>query len=65
MSPTVLRHLTWSRVGVAVSVALIAFGTVVALLPRHHAAAGPILMPVPDGRQGDRFSDLRCPGAGG
>jgi hypothetical protein len=58
MSSTVLRHLTWSRVGVAVSVALIAFGAVVALLPRHHAAAGPILMHVPDGRQGNRFSDL-------
>ncbi len=58
MSPAVLRHLTWSRVGVAVSVALIAFGAVVALLPRHHAVAGPILMPIPGGRQGNRLSDL-------
>ena len=58
MSPAVLRHLTWSRVGVAVSVALIAFGAVVALLPRHHAAAGPLLVPVAGGRQGNRLSDL-------
>ena len=35
------RRLTWSRVGVTICVALIAFGAVVALLPRHvRPAAG-------------------------
>ena len=36
MSPALLRHLTWSRVGVAMCVGLIVFGAVVALLPHHH-----------------------------
>ena len=36
------RRFTWSRVGVTICVALIAFGAVTALLPRH---AGP--RPVP------------------
>ncbi len=38
MRGAALRHLTWSRVGVAISVALIAFGAIVAILPHHRDA---------------------------
>ena len=58
MSPDSWPHLTWSRVGVALSVALIAFGAVDALLPYHHAGAGPTLMSVPGAMSGDRVANL-------
>jgi hypothetical protein len=58
MSPAGLRHLTWSRVGVAVCVGLIAFGALVALLP-HHRNAVPLPMSLPRGTAGDRLSNLR------
>ena len=58
MRPAMLRHLTWSRVGVAVCVGLIAFGAVVALLP-HDPAAGPALL-IPLGREGDQVANLRA-----
>ena len=57
MSPATRRHLMWSRVGVALSVGLIAFGAVVALPSHHHAGAGPALMPVP-GAMAGRVANL-------
>ena len=45
------RRLTWSRVAVAICVALIAFGAVTALLPRH-AGSRPTATPVPNARAG-------------
>ena len=65
MSPATLRHLTWSRVGVAVCVGLIAFGAVVALLPHHHHGRARRRCPFPEGQQDDRVANLPCPGAGG
>jgi len=59
VSPARLRHLTRSRVGVAVCVGLIAYGAVVALLP-HHAGVGPSLVPVLRGREDDRVANLRA-----
>ena len=59
MSPAMLRHLTWSRIGVALSVGLIAFGAVVALLPHHHDAEPPP-MSLPRGTVGDRVANLRA-----
>ncbi|MGO8862453.1 MAG: hypothetical protein ACLQRH_17075 [Acidimicrobiales bacterium] len=51
MRRATLRQLTWSRVGVAISVALIAFGAVTALLP-HHTVAPPPPVPVPQDTAG-------------
>jgi len=48
----------WSRVGVAVCVGLIAFGAVVALLPRHQDAAPPPV-PLTRGTAGDGSADQR------
>ena len=59
MNPAGQRHLTWSRVGVAVCVGLIAYGAVVALLPRHHDAVPPP-MPLPRGTAGDRGANQRA-----
>ena len=52
-----LRHLTWSRIGAAISVALIAFGALTALLP-HHTGSAPTLMPVPPATQNNRVANL-------
>ncbi len=60
MNSAWVRHLTWSRVGVAVCVGLIGFGALVALLPHHQAAAGPTLMPAPGGREGGQLSNVRA-----
>jgi hypothetical protein len=57
MSPATLRRLTWSRVGVALSVGLIAFGAVVALLPHHHDTEPPP-MSLPRGTAGDRVTNV-------
>ena len=57
MSTATLRHLTWSRVGVAISVALIAFGAIVAILP-HHRDAEPSPMTLARGTAGDGPSNL-------
>ena len=59
MNPASQRHLTWSRVGVAACVGLIAYGAVVALLPRHHDAVPPP-MPLPRGTAGDRGANQRA-----
>ena len=58
MSPARLRHLTWSRVGVAVCVGLIAFGAVVAAPPppRHDA----VPLPMPRSRE-ETAGDRRLP----
>jgi hypothetical protein len=58
MSPATLRYPTWSRVGVAVCVGLIAVGAVVALLPQHHTWAGPTRMPISRGKEDDRLANL-------
>jgi len=46
-----VRRLTWSKFGITVSVGLIIFGTLVAVLP-HHQTSVPPPMPVPGGRPG-------------
>jgi hypothetical protein len=51
------RHLTWSRIGAAISVALIAFGVLTALLP-HHTGSAPTLMPVPPTTLNNRVANL-------
>ncbi len=51
------RRLTWSRAGVTICVALIAFGAVTALLPHHDALPPP--MTLARGTAGDRLSKLR------
>lgn len=51
MTGSSLRRLTWSKFGIAVSVGLIIFGTLVAVLP-HHQTSVPSPMPVPGGRPG-------------
>ena len=57
MSPVSLRHVTWSRVGVAVCVGLIAYGAVTALLP-HDAVPPPV--PLPRGTAGDGSANQRA-----
>jgi hypothetical protein len=57
MSPAPLRHLTWSRAGVTICVALIAFGAVTALLPRH-AGPPPVPVSVRDAVAGDRMANV-------
>ena len=52
-----LRHFTWSRIGAAISVALIAFGALTALLP-HHGASAPTLMPVTPATQNNRVANF-------
>ena len=51
MTGSWVRRLTWSKFGIAVSVGLIIFGTLVAVLP-HHQTSVPPPMPVPGGRPG-------------
>ncbi len=51
MTASRVRRLTWSKFGVAVSVGLIIFGTLVAVLP-HHQTSVPPAMPIPGGRPG-------------
>ena len=51
MTASWVRRLTWSKFGIAVSVGLIIFGTLVAVLP-HHQTSVPPPMPIPGGRPG-------------
>ena len=51
MTGSWVRRLTWSKFGIAVSVGLIIFGTLVAVLP-HHQTSVPPPMPIPGGRPG-------------
>jgi hypothetical protein len=52
-----LHRLRWSRIGAAISVALIAFGALTALLP-HHTGSAPTLMPVPPATQNNRVANF-------
>ena len=56
-SRATLRRFTWSRAGVTICVALIAFGALTALLP-HHAGPRPVPVPVPGAVAGDRVADV-------
>ncbi|HUC36457.1 MAG TPA: hypothetical protein VMR97_04975 [Acidimicrobiales bacterium] len=50
------RRLTWSRVGVTICVALIAFGAVTALVPLH-AGSRPVATAVPSAMAGSRVAN--------
>ena len=51
------RRITWSRVGVTICVALIAFGAVPAILPLH-AGSRSMTTPVPGAMAGVRIADV-------
>lgn len=51
MTGSWVRRLTWSKFAIAVSVGLIIFGTLVAVLPRQTTSVPPP-MPIPGGRPG-------------
>ena len=51
MTGSWVRRLNWSKFGIAVSVGLIIFGTLVAVLPRHQPSVPPP-MSIPGGRPG-------------